>query len=68
MVGGPQLGWSHHSQLQMCLCYSELKLDSLQRSSGHASFPSPLSRALSFSQLACGDRAWHGSSEFMLRG
>ncbi|CAI8055447.1 Calcineurin-binding protein cabin-1 [Geodia barretti] len=50
----------------ICQCYSELKLDHLQRC---PSSPTPLSlsQALSFSQMSCSDNGWSGSQEFLLR-
>lgn len=59
-----------HIILQICQCYSELKLEVLQQTSSSGPLPSPLSHSLSFSQLACGgDRpGWRGRAEFTLRG
>lgn len=60
-----------YSILQINLCYSELKLDSLQRQSSHTHSPPPLlTKSLSFSQLACsgGERERKGMIEYTLRG
>jgi hypothetical protein len=52
------------------LCYSELRVEALQRTASIAPLPPALSHALSFSQLACGGKEkgrWKGRAEFTLR-
>ena len=62
------------SPFQICLCYSELKVEGLERAAGTghpaSPLPGPLAHAISFSQLACGGEGggWKGRIEFSLRG